>query len=139
MIDSKTTVSSSGSSEAQLRAEIEELRKRLAAQERGHAHGHPRKRPAAGTLLFLAMSIVLLIVAAFFAGWLPHRDRQRSLVAEARSDSEAVPVVNAPWSSARPAKANWCCRVMFRRSRRRLSWRVPTDTSSGAWWISGTG
>jgi RND family efflux transporter MFP subunit len=95
MIDSKTTVSSSGSSEAQLRAEIEELRQRLAAQERGHAHGHPRKRPAAGTLLFLAMSIVVLIVVAFFAGWLPHRDRQRSLVAEARSDSEAVPLVNA--------------------------------------------
>jgi RND family efflux transporter MFP subunit len=78
--------------EAQLRAEIAELKQRLASQE--HTHGHARKRPGGGTLFMLGLVIAVIVAAAFFAGYLPHAQRQSDLVAEAKSDSEALPIVN---------------------------------------------
>jgi RND family efflux transporter MFP subunit len=81
--------------EAQLRAEIEELKRRLATQERDRpGHGHHRKRPAPSTLFMLALLIIVVVAAAFFTGYLPHLKRQTELVADAKTDSAEVPVVN---------------------------------------------
>ena len=87
------------STEVQLRAEIEALKKRLASNEQsGHqparSHGHSHRRPATGTLILIGLVLVAIIVVAFFGGYLPHQKRETELVAEAKSDSEAVPLVN---------------------------------------------
>ena len=83
--------------EALLRAEIEDLRRRLAQQHpvhEHHGHGHARKRPSGGTLVVIALLLAGIVIAAFFGGYLPHVKRQTELVAEAKSDSETAPLVN---------------------------------------------
>jgi len=86
----ETTSAPRDATEAKLRAEIEELKQRLA----GHpSHGHHR-RPASGTLFMLAVVIVVIVAAAFFTGYLPHLKRQNELVADAKSDTAAIPLVN---------------------------------------------
>jgi RND family efflux transporter MFP subunit len=82
------------STEEQLRAEIEDLRGRLAERERQHAHEHHAgpKKPSSGVLLFLAFLVVAVVVGAFFAGYLPHTQRQSALVKQA-SDEDAQDVI----------------------------------------------
>jgi RND family efflux transporter MFP subunit len=78
--------------EQQLRAEIANLKQRLAAQ---HApHGHERRRPSALVLIFIGLLIVATLIGAFFAGFLPHQKRQTELVAQAKTDDETAPIVN---------------------------------------------
>jgi RND family efflux transporter MFP subunit len=95
----------SDANEAQLRAEIAELKKRLATQEHdrpshdrprhGHpGHGHHHHRPAAGTLVMLGLLIAVVVAAAFFTGYLPRLKRQTELVANAQTLSAELPVVN---------------------------------------------
>jgi RND family efflux transporter MFP subunit len=89
----------SDNTESQLRAEIEELKQRLASQQTGHtqaqhAHGHARKRPSGATLILIGLLLAAIVVAAFFGGYLPHSQRQTELVADAKSESEAPPLVN---------------------------------------------
>ncbi|HZL55670.1 MAG TPA: efflux RND transporter periplasmic adaptor subunit [Bryobacteraceae bacterium] len=87
-----------GNTEEQLRAEIEELKQRLAEQhphhEHQHPHGHARRRPATGTLIAIGLLLLVVIVAAFFGGYLPHVKLQTELAAEAKSGSETAPRVN---------------------------------------------
>jgi RND family efflux transporter MFP subunit len=84
--------------EAQLQAEIAELKQRLASQphttHEPHTHGHARKRPSAVTLILLGLLLAAVVVGAFFGGYLPHEKRQTELVADAKSDSETAPLVN---------------------------------------------
>ncbi len=89
------------STEAELRAENEELRKRLRHQERlldaHHAdahHGHARPRPSAVTLWFLALVCVTALSVAFFTGYLPQAKRQSMLVAGANGQGKILPIVN---------------------------------------------
>ncbi len=78
--------------EARLRAEISELRRRL---EQQHPHGaHEKKRPSAGVLWGLALAAVAAVVVAFFGGYLPQSQRQTALAKEAKDDSAALPIVN---------------------------------------------
>lgn len=84
----------SDSTESQLRAEIEDLKRRLASTQPAHPHGHSHKRPAAGTLILIGLALVLIVVAAFFGGFLPNRKRQTELVAEAKTQNETAPLVN---------------------------------------------
>lgn len=80
------------STEAQLRAEIEALKRRLAAQHAPHVH--EKRRPSGATLFLLGLLIVVAAVGAFFAGYLPHQKRQTELIAQAKTDEETAPVVN---------------------------------------------
>ncbi|MDE3195974.1 MAG: efflux RND transporter periplasmic adaptor subunit [Acidobacteriota bacterium] len=86
--------------EALLRAEIEDLKRRLAAHQHpahehhGHGHGHGRRKPSAGALLLIAFLLAAAIMAAFLGGYIPHVRRQSELVAEAKSESETAPLVN---------------------------------------------
>jgi RND family efflux transporter MFP subunit len=84
------------STEEQLRAEIDELRRKLAEKERHHGpgrHASPGK-PSAGLLLFLGLLIVAVVVGAFFAGYLPHKERQATLITEAKAEDEEAVLVN---------------------------------------------
>jgi len=78
--------------EDQLRAEIEDLKRKLATQHRG---GHAkRNRPSPAVLWSLAIVAALILAGAFFAGYLPQSNRQTALAKEAREDAVALPPVN---------------------------------------------
>jgi RND family efflux transporter MFP subunit len=80
--------------EERLLAEIEELKRRLHEQNpRASGHGKGR-RPSATTLWMLGIAALLILVGAFFAGYLPQASRQTALAKEAREDTVALPPVN---------------------------------------------
>ena len=79
--------------EERLLAEIEELKRRLHEQHRDGGHGKGR-RPSAATLWILGFVAVLILVGAFFAGYLPQAKRQTALAKEAKEDTAALPPVN---------------------------------------------
>jgi RND family efflux transporter MFP subunit len=87
--------------EEQLLAEIEDLKSKLRQQHShgGHdSHGHGshgrRRRPSSGTLWALAILGMVMLVGAFFAGYLPQASRQTALAKEAKADGAALPLVN---------------------------------------------
>lgn len=80
------------STEEQLRAEIEDLRRKVAEQDRmlRHApggHGRTRRRASTGVVLLLAVLAAGATAAAFFLGYLPHARRQADLVERANGDN----------------------------------------------------
>ncbi len=80
-------------SEEQLRAEIEALKKQLEARKRDQHPPAPPSRPSRGGLVFLAIALLALIVAGFLAGYLPRRKRDQVLAAETRTNLESLPQV----------------------------------------------
>src|ERR1700744_2413828 len=85
-----------GNTEEQLRAEIDQLRRKLAERD-AHAHkphSGVHNRPAAGTLWTIAFIVVVIVVGAFFAGYLPQSSRQTALAKEAKDEGAALPIVN---------------------------------------------
>src|SRR5947209_1797868 len=82
------------SMEDRLRAEVEDLKRQLEEQKR-IASGEPRTSgPAGRTLLMIGLVIAGLIVAGFFAGYLPRHRREEVLAAESKDASESLPAVN---------------------------------------------
>ena len=80
------------SSEAELRAEIEELKRRL---EQKHASTSEHVvQPARHTIRNLVLLLVVILIAAFVAGYLPRYRRELRLVAEADTHNEALPQVS---------------------------------------------
>jgi RND family efflux transporter MFP subunit len=81
-----------------LRAEIEQLRRQLdqKAAHNGHQaqHGHQTRRVSSATLWVLALLAVVILVTAFFAGYLPQSRRETALAKESKDDSVALPIVN---------------------------------------------
>jgi RND family efflux transporter MFP subunit len=96
--------------EDQLLAEIEDLKRKLQQQHRGSGqggHGHGRiGRPSAATLWILAIVAVLILTAAFFAGYLPETSRQTALAKEAREDIATLPPVNVVAVEQASGKSN---------------------------------
>jgi RND family efflux transporter MFP subunit len=85
--------------ESELRIEIERLNRKLEAQELHprQIHTHETKPPARAsklTLCILGLLVLVIVVAAFFAGYIPQSKRQAMLVAEANTGEEAAPTVN---------------------------------------------
>jgi RND family efflux transporter MFP subunit len=82
--------------EERLLAEIEELKRKLHEQHRDEGHGGNGKsgRPSATALWILGIVAVLILVGAFFAGYLPQASRQTALAKEAKEDTAALPPVN---------------------------------------------
>lgn len=80
--------------EQALRAEIESLRRQLEGH-RPHGHGAAaRKGPSAGVLWGLALFTVVVLVVAFFLGYVPMSSRETALAKETREESAALPIVN---------------------------------------------
>jgi RND family efflux transporter MFP subunit len=84
--------------EDQLRAEIASLRTKVADQERKLHHQEPEKRgtrkPSAVLLGLIAIVAIGAVVVAFFAGYLPHQERQTQLVAKAKEEGSQDLLVN---------------------------------------------
>ena len=79
---SETTV------EAQLRAEIEALKRQL--QE----HRAQVRRPSSSSLVFIGLLVVVLVTCGFFLGYVPRQRREKVLAAESKEQVESLPVVN---------------------------------------------
>ncbi|HLY18270.1 MAG TPA: efflux RND transporter periplasmic adaptor subunit [Bryobacteraceae bacterium] len=83
--------------EARLRAEIEDLKRQVAAQH--ELLHHPAHDPVAPpppsrrSLWLLALVLAILIVAAFLKGYIPHRQNEATLAAEADSAAKQAPTV----------------------------------------------
>ncbi len=91
------------SHEERLRLEMEQLREKL---ERIKPHAEtelpPLRRPSRTTLTALLLLVVVILVGAFIAGYLPRRKRVEQVLAESRRDSAALPVVNVLRSKLAP-------------------------------------
>jgi len=79
---------STNPTESQLRAEIESLKRQLAAQKT------PRRGPSTASLIVFALIAIVVIVAGFFVGYLPRQRREQVLAAEAHDTTVALPLVN---------------------------------------------
>ena len=78
--------------EERLREEVAELKRQLEEQKR--LHSGPRKTgPSAGTMVLLAVVILILIVVGFFAGYVPRHRREEVLAAESKDASQTLPTV----------------------------------------------
>ena len=86
--------------EEQLRAEIESLKRQLAAAGAGASHGSGHgadaapRGPSAGTLLTVLLLVAALALAGYFLGYLPRQRREQVLAAESRADQQSLPVEN---------------------------------------------
>jgi RND family efflux transporter MFP subunit len=76
--------------EARLRAEIEDLKRRLDKQEKQPAAARPSK----GSLWTIAVVAAILIVVAFFTGYIPHQRREAVLASEETTAERTDPKVN---------------------------------------------
>lgn len=83
--------------EARLRTEIEDLRRKLVEQQRQiDSSAHPPAPPVAPSrrsLWLLALILAALIVVGFLKGYIPHRRNEVNLVAEADTASRELPAV----------------------------------------------
>jgi RND family efflux transporter MFP subunit len=83
------------STDDQLRSEIDDLRRQLEEHKRLASASAPKlSGPSGLTLLAIALVLVALVVAGFFAGYLPRRRRESVLAAESKTAVESLPVVN---------------------------------------------
>src|SRR5580700_4631547 len=76
--------------EARLRAEIEDLKRKLGEQQ--HAAATPAP-PSRRGLWLLALALAVLIVVGFLKGYIPHQRNEAILAAEADTASREVPTV----------------------------------------------
>lgn len=86
-----------GNVEEELRAEIEQLKRRLQHQEHAHAGTHVLEhppRPRNRTILGLLLLIAAIFVVAFFAGYVPRHRTALQLVTEAHAEEESLPEVS---------------------------------------------
>ncbi len=94
--------------EDRLLAEIEDLKRRLEAQQNAaRAHGsHGPRRPSATALWTLAIAAAAVLIVAFFAGYLPQANRQTALAEAAKEDSATLPPVNVALVEQASGKSN---------------------------------
>lgn len=84
--------------DAKLRAEVDELRREVARlrqkDEKKHTGEGKSQRPRGRTLWLIGIALAVVLVLAFFLGWLPHRNREKTLRNEAKQEQQALPSVN---------------------------------------------
>jgi RND family efflux transporter MFP subunit len=89
------------SSEDQLRAEIQELKRQLEEHKQ-----KPAAAPSSGTFTVVLLVVLALAVAGYFLGYAPRLKREQVLAAESRADVQALPVVNIERVSRGVAQTN---------------------------------
>lgn len=89
--------------EQQLRAEIEELKRRLA--ENKHAIAPTHAAPSRRLLWWLGSLLVVLLGVAFLTGYWPRRQRQQVLAAEAQAGGESLPLATVTSVTRGPVRA----------------------------------
>jgi RND family efflux transporter MFP subunit len=81
-----------GTTEQQLRREVEELRRQLGMRRVAQTGVPPiRWQPSRTTISALLLGFLILLVAAFIAGYLPLQKREATLRAEAQAREKALP------------------------------------------------
>jgi RND family efflux transporter MFP subunit len=81
-----------GTTEQQLRREVEELRRQLGMRRAAQTGVPPiRWHPSRTTISALLLGFLILLVAAFIAGYLPLQKREATLRAEAQAREKALP------------------------------------------------
>jgi RND family efflux transporter MFP subunit len=83
-------------SEVQLRAEIEDLKRQL-EEEKKHAKAgseSAQKGPSIFTLLVVVLLLAALGAAGYYYGYLPRQHREDVLAAESQAATDSLPVVN---------------------------------------------
>ncbi len=95
-------ITAPGSAEEQLRLEVEDLKRQL-REQKGLTHGAPHGvtphapekpwNPSAVTIWSLFLGAIVLIVVAFFAGYIPLQKRNAVIGAQAQEQDDALPRV----------------------------------------------
>jgi len=80
--------------EAELRAEIEELKRQLEEKHAGVSAAEHVVQPSGHTIRNLVLLFVVILIVAFVAGYIPRHQREVQLVAEADAHNEALPQVS---------------------------------------------
>jgi RND family efflux transporter MFP subunit len=104
-----------GSTETQLRSEIEALKRQVEEQRRaldikrasangGHSVSTP-PHPSRLALWFLGIAIVAIVVGAFVGGYLPRTRREALIGAEAHEQEQTLPVVSVVTASRAGAQS----------------------------------
>ena len=76
-----------------LRREVEDLKKK--GNDKGKQnHPDEPKRPQRRTLWIIGAVLLVVLLAAFFLGWLPSHNREKKLEQEAQAEANALPQVN---------------------------------------------
>ncbi len=94
-------IAAPGSAEEQLRREVEDLKRQL-REQKGLTHGAPHGaahaaakpwNPSAVTIWALFLGVIVLIVVAFFAGYIPLQKRTAVINSQAQEYDQALPRV----------------------------------------------
>ena len=95
-------------SEYQLRAEIEDLKRQLEEQKKRAAQfDEPAsKGPSARTALAVVLLLAALAVAGYYYGYLPRQRRDQALAAESQASRDSLPVVNVVHVTRSSTRAN---------------------------------
>jgi RND family efflux transporter MFP subunit len=80
--------------EAELRTEIEELKRQLEQKHAGASAAEHVTRPSGHTIRNLVLLFVVILIVGFVAGYIPRQRRELQLVAEADTHNEALPQVS---------------------------------------------
>jgi multidrug efflux pump subunit AcrA (membrane-fusion protein) len=79
--------------DTQLRAQIEDLRRQVEEQKKLLAH-HAAPPPSSRAFLVVVVLVAALAAAGYFFGYAPRQRRETALAAESAQSGEALPVVN---------------------------------------------
>jgi RND family efflux transporter MFP subunit len=78
--------------EQQLRWQVEELKRELREQRERHASVPPQRwKPSGITITALFLGFVVLLIGAFFAGYIPLQKREALVLAEAEEHDKGLP------------------------------------------------
>ncbi len=93
-----------------LRAEIADLKLKVAEQQRLLQHAAPASAapapPSRRSLWLMALLLAVVIVVAFFKGYIPHRRNEATLAAEADNAAKEAPTVTVVGVERSPASGN---------------------------------
>ncbi len=80
--------------EAELRAEIEDLKRQLEQKHASASAAEHIVQPSRHTIRNLVLLLIVILIGAFVAGYLPRHRRELQLVAEADTHNSALPEVS---------------------------------------------
>jgi RND family efflux transporter MFP subunit len=93
------------STEDQLRAEIDHLKRQIDDHKRAQAHSHV-KRPSRSVILSILVVVAVVFVVAFFVGYVPKHRRELQLTAEANVQNETLPEVSVAKAMTGPSSGD---------------------------------
>jgi RND family efflux transporter MFP subunit len=82
------------SHEQRLQAEIDDLKRQLAAQKKQIEENQATRKPTGRTALVVFLLFIALCIAGYYYGYLPRQRREAVLAAESQASGESQPVVN---------------------------------------------